>query len=727
MRKNKITEKSKVFYKLYVVNIVITVIFICMISLVCSTFSSKLILNNFIAFNKDMIAEKGNVLDDRVQHLDETVDLIIGDESTFKFIMTNEADYEKPTTLLRIIRHFQNICSNNSLIKGVCLVDLQRQIAITEKTKTTITEGAYDRLQGQNSFVVTTGEDGRMLEFVKRFEPIRGKKIVYMILTVDEDAFTSNLLVGRESEMIKSCLMTKQGDLLTVNGTENPEELAPAVQEELQGMVDGTEKFEASGRKLVLYKHPSKISDMSIAAYEDYTYLEGQTGEVKRMIIMASVAMILAASIIIYLCSLHFYRPLKRLGSKVKGMNGKTPEGQSQDEYSLIETMMDELQYEKEYAQPYAIRDTVGKLAMEEFQQERFDYLKETLNQPMKFPWYILMVTECKDSACTGKISGAYQKLIDEEPEINGFFVDMTPYRCIGIFNTDLEYEEFLDKAKRTKDFLAEESIPCICCVSRNFKNLENMSLIYAEVLRLLEKAFFRGNAAFVHGDQTQTGTQKEDYRRREENQLIQYLVSGESEKALEQLRNMTKSLGDQASDIQYTRFQYFQICHGLAENAGELGAKIPKEYGEKELFQRIFATKTIQELNIFAEEILTCCLGYFQKKERGYSSNVEKAMEFIRGNYQMDLSVDDVAASVFLSSGYLSIIFKEETGYTVLEYITAIRMNKARELVLEGPGLKVKEIAEQLGYNNVQSFIRYFKKYYGETPMAYRKKADGK
>ena len=98
-------------------------------------------------------------------------------------------------------------------------------------------------------------------------------------------------------------------------------------------------------------------------------------------------------------------------------MNGKTPEGQSQDEYSLIETMMDELQYEKEYAQPYAIRDTVGKLVMEEFQQERFDYLKETLNQPMKFPWYILMVTECKDSACTGKISGAYQKLIDEKIE----------------------------------------------------------------------------------------------------------------------------------------------------------------------------------------------------------------------------------------------------------------------------------------------------------------------
>ena len=103
MKKDKKTEKSKVFYKLYVVNIVITIVFICLISFLCSTFSSRLILNNFIAFNEDMIAEKVNVLDDRVKHLDETVDLIIGDESTFKFLMTNEKDYEKPTAILKII------------------------------------------------------------------------------------------------------------------------------------------------------------------------------------------------------------------------------------------------------------------------------------------------------------------------------------------------------------------------------------------------------------------------------------------------------------------------------------------------------------------------------------------------------------------------------------------------------------------------------------------------
>ena len=203
----------------------------------------------------------------------------------------------------------------------------------------------------------------------------------------------------------------------------------------------------------------------------------------------------------------------------------------------------------------------------------------------------------------------------------------MTPYRCVGIFNTELDYEQFLEKAKETKNRLAEEAVSCICCVSQNFKNPENMSLIYTEVLCMLEKAFFKGDAAFVHGEQTQEGTQKDQDRKYGENKLIQYVVSGEAEEAFAQLRNMTKSLEDQAADIQYTRFQYFQICQNLLENVVELGAKIPKDYGEKELFQKIFETRTIQELDALAEEILTCCIGYFQKREKGYSANVEKAM----------------------------------------------------------------------------------------------------
>lgn len=157
-------------------------------------------------------------------------------------------------------------------------------------------------------------------------------------------------------------------------------------------------------------------------------------------------------------------------------MNGGSGAGRSMDEYSLIETAIDELQYEKEYAKPYAIRNAAARLVMEEFQQERMDYLKETRTSPMKFSWYVLMVTECRDNACTGKISGAYQKLIDEEPQINGFFVDMTPYRCVGTFNTELDYEQFLEKAKETKNRLAEEAVSVSAVSARILRIQENMT-----------------------------------------------------------------------------------------------------------------------------------------------------------------------------------------------------------------------------------------------------------
>lgn len=119
MNKKRLSSKSINFYKLYLVNIFITVVFICLISFICSTYSSRMILKNMTAFNEEMVAEKSAALDERIKQLEETVNVIIGEENVFKFLMTNESYYEKPTMMLKMIRHFQNICSNNSLIEGI--------------------------------------------------------------------------------------------------------------------------------------------------------------------------------------------------------------------------------------------------------------------------------------------------------------------------------------------------------------------------------------------------------------------------------------------------------------------------------------------------------------------------------------------------------------------------------------------------------------------------------
>ena len=57
-----------------------------------------------------------------------------------------------------------------------------------------------------------------------------------------------------------------------------------------------------------------------------------------------------------------------------------------------------------------------------------------------------------------------------------------------------------------------------------------------------------------------------------------------------------------------------------------------------------------------------------------------------------------------------------------MMEYVTRLRMKEARELLSQSPAIKIKDIAERLGYRNVQSFIRYFKIYYGVTPVEFRR-----
>lgn len=724
MMGRRLTSKSTVFYKLYTVNIIITAIFICMISIVCSIYSTRLILNSMVAFNESMLEEKRHAMDERVRQLDETVYLIVGDKNVFNLIMTSEADYGRPMVLLNIIRHFQNVCSNNSLVEGIQLVDIQRGISITEKAKTTIQKDAFDiEFSKKSIFVVREEEDGKHLELIQRLEPIQGQKMVYIILTVDQSAFTSNLVIGNETELVRSYLMTEEGGILIGSDEEQSNALE---KEKLKLQEAGTEKFESEGRQLMLYKKRSQVSNLVLGIVQDYTYLTREAGEVKRMIILVSCLVIAAASVIIYGFSLYFYRPLKRLGSKLAGMMVKDEPNIVKDEYMLIENVFHEMQTDKEYGLPSVVRDSVRKLLTEVFDEERFEHLKRLMHQKMDFTWFVLMVVECDSEEGRLSAQNFYQDMIHSEPMVDGFVAGLTQTRLVGIFNTDLDYENFLGMLGQQKEKLEEcKGVMTTCCVSRSFQNLENMSLIYSETLRTLEKTFFKGKNTLVYETAPAADYKNEYYKKETENKLNRLVTEGKEEEAVEALHALTRELSLKATDIQYTRFLYFQICSNLIKNVLELGGGLPKEYNEREIFGKIFSAGNLQELEKVSEKILLACVKNFTRKEQSYSPNVEQAIAFITSNYNKDLSLDDVAGSVYLSSGYLSIIFKEETGYTVLEYITYIRMQKAKELILQVPALKVKDIAEQLGYNNVQSFIRYFKKYYGETPMAFRKKEE--
>ncbi|MHA6530819.1 helix-turn-helix domain-containing protein [Paenibacillus sp. BAC0078] len=100
--------------------------------------------------------------------------------------------------------------------------------------------------------------------------------------------------------------------------------------------------------------------------------------------------------------------------------------------------------------------------------------------------------------------------------------------------------------------------------------------------------------------------------------------------------------------------------------------------------------------------------------------AEVTEACQYVSLRLGARISLDEVADHLHLNASYFSRLFKKETGITFIEYVTRLKMERAKEL-LDGTHSTVGEICEQLGYDNQSYFIKTFKVHAGVTPAEYR------
>lgn len=139
-------------------------------------------------------------------------------------------------------------------------------------------------------------------------------------------------------------------------------------------------------------------------------------------------------------------------------------------------------------------------------------------------------------------------------------------------------------------------------------------------------------------------------------------------------------------------------------------------------IYNTLFSLTTLEQyqtvLTAFFNDLRAKLLQ--QQINRG-NQLIKKICSFIDEHYcDASMSLNTVASSVFISSTYLSILFKKEMGTTFTDYISRLRMERAKEL-LRDDNLKTYEAAERTGYGDPQYFSSCFKKYTGMTPSEYK------
>jgi len=127
--------------------------------------------------------------------------------------------------------------------------------------------------------------------------------------------------------------------------------------------------------------------------------------------------------------------------------------------------------------------------------------------------------------------------------------------------------------------------------------------------------------------------------------------------------------------------------------------------------------------LDIYAQELvyhLFRVKGVNQLLTGGSDIPINKALHTMHNKYMCPLTINEVASELDMSEANFSHYFKKIMGINPKEYLTNLRMEKAKELIAHS---NVTDVAYDLGYNNISLFITHFKRKYGLTPKQYQKK----
>lgn len=157
-------------------------------------------------------------------------------------------------------------------------------------------------------------------------------------------------------------------------------------------------------------------------------------------------------------------------------------------------------------------------------------------------------------------------------------------------------------------------------------------------------------------------------------------------------------------------------FCEKIEGIEGEMQAQ------SEELKNSMKTSQTLEEIKNYIRMLLKKIIGVRDTiSGRRYSDIIEIAKDQIRKTYMSDeISLNTIAAEVGMSPSYFSSIFSKEMGKTFVEYLTEIRMDRAKELLMCS-SMKTSEIGYEVGYKDPHYFSYIFKKTQNCTPKEFR------
>lgn len=247
-------------------------------------------------------------------------------------------------------------------------------------------------------------------------------------------------------------------------------------------------------------------------------------------------------------------------------------------------------------------------------------------------------------------------------------------------------------------------------------KRIGEMADSYSEALN----ALMLSTGSVAHADDLLIGCEySEDYPVDLEKNLFDAIQHGGTDEAVSAAGLYCDWMkGKNLNDV---RLKILEFALWAERMAYESGGMTYRFESRQDYLPVVMAMADYSELREwFIDKIAKACHNIRNKRLEKSTSLMETAKEYIDGNFAKNISLEEVSRVINLSPYYFSRVFKEETGVNFVDYITNVRIDKAKELIASGT-YSMKEVCAMVGYSDPNYFSRAFKKNVGVSPSEYK------
>ena len=288
--------------------------------------------------------------------------------------------------------------------------------------------------------------------------------------------------------------------------------------------------------------------------------------------------------------------------------------------------------------------------------------------------------------------------------------------RTAGEKNVDIRLS-VADHLCRELETRYEISIPFY--IGRIYEDVMDINRSFLESAAIASDYHMLGNQKVILFEEIGYEEQNIQYPILEQALFIQCLKQANEEAALKALDNMIGEIEPLKSFV-ITQCLCFDIINITIKTLDQLKGFELKNVDLKKLI-------TFKSLPEFREKMagltIEMCRQFAEFKDSRNNERKSEILDYVNCHYgDSSMGLESVADEFGVSSNYLSRFFKQETGCSFIQYVTMIRMDRARELLVNS-NKQIKEIVAEIGYIDVANFVRKFKGYEGVTPGQYREK----